>query len=126
MPAPGNDPWKAQMEALGAFVKAQRQVANLSLREMARQTDVSNAYLSQIERGLHQPSLRILRSIAEALDITDEELMERIGLRKPATGKEPPAPGTEAAIQADPHLAQDEKDMLLGLYRNFRQRHEGS
>jgi transcriptional regulator with XRE-family HTH domain len=117
---------KLAANVLGAHIRAQRQLADLSLRQLAEMTKVSNAYLSQIERGLHQPSLRILRSIAEALDITDEELMERIGLRKPATGREPPAPGTEAAIQADPHLAQDEKDMLLGLYRNFRQRHEGS
>lgn len=114
---------KLAANVLGAHIRAQRQLADLSLRQLAEMTKVSNAYLSQIERGLHQPSLRILRSIAEALDITDEELMERIGLRKHAGGQ-PPAPGTEAAIQADPYLAEDEKDMLLGLYRNFRQRHE--
>ena len=70
-----NDAWKAQHEALGAFIKAQRHVANLSLREMARLTDVSNAYLSQIERGLHQPSVRVLRSLAEALNVSAETLL---------------------------------------------------
>ena len=86
MPQP-NDPWKAQMEALGGFIKAQRQVANLSLREMARMTDVSNAYLSQIERGLHQPSVRVLRSLADALNVSAETLLtiaadpQRLGAR---------------------------------------------
>jgi len=54
--------WTVQMNALGEFIRAQRQLANLSLREMASMTSVSNAYLSQVERGLHQPSLKVLHS----------------------------------------------------------------
>ena len=82
LPAPcqTDDPWKAQLEALGSFIKSQRQLANLSLREMARLTDVSNAYLSQIERGLHQPSVRVLRSLADALNVSAETLLAQAGL----------------------------------------------
>src|ERR1700722_14052574 len=54
------DGWQGQLNALGGFIRVQRRLADLSLREMAALTSVSNAYLSQIERGLHQPSLRVL------------------------------------------------------------------
>ena len=90
-----DDAWKAQQEALGAFIKTQRRVANLSLREMARLTDVSNAYLSQIERGLHQPSVRVLRSLAEALNVSAETLLHQAGLiddDEPAASEKNPDP----------------------------------
>src|SRR5947199_10456008 len=73
------DPWHAQLGALGAFIRAQRQLADLSLREMAALTRISNAYLSQIERGLHQPSLTVLRAIADALGLTTEQLLAKAG-----------------------------------------------
>ncbi|MCB0913550.1 MAG: helix-turn-helix transcriptional regulator, partial [Propionibacteriaceae bacterium] len=53
------DPWSGQVEALGRFIHSQRKLANLSLRELAALSDLSNAYLSQLERGLHQPSVRV-------------------------------------------------------------------
>ena len=56
-----NDAWQAQREALGAFIRTQRRMANLSLRQLAELTQLSNPYLSQIERGLHQPSVRVLK-----------------------------------------------------------------
>lgn len=71
------EPGQTQSNALGAFIRVQRRLADMSLREMAALTSVSNAYLSQIERGLHQPSLRVLRSIAQALSIAPEELLRR-------------------------------------------------
>jgi transcriptional regulator with XRE-family HTH domain len=120
------DPWKAQLEALGSFIKAQRQVANLSLREMARMTDVSNAYLSQIERGLHQPSVRVLRSLAEALNVSAETLLARAGLldgdEDAAASTEPPAgpERTVAAILADPSLTPEQREALLSVYRSFK------
>jgi transcriptional regulator with XRE-family HTH domain len=61
------NPWHDQVQALGAFLHTQRKLANLTLRELASMTDISNAYLSQIERGMHEPSVRVLRSIAQAL-----------------------------------------------------------
>lgn len=119
-----DDPWKAQMEALGGFIRAQRQVANLSLREMARMTDVSNAYLSQVERGLHQPSVRVLRSVADALNVSAETLLTQAGLideNDPDTPEEPAAgpPRTVAAILADPALTPEQREALLSVYRSF-------
>ena len=124
MPNP-EDPWRAQLEALGSFIKAQRQVANLSLREMSRLTDVSNAYLSQIERGMHQPSLRVLRSLAEALNVSTESLLARAGLLDEEDAAEPPGPDagperTVAAILADPSLTPEQRDALLSVYRSFK------
>ena len=60
----GSDPWEAQREALGAFIRAQRKMANLSLRQLADLTSLSNPYLSQVERGLHEPSVRVLKATA--------------------------------------------------------------
>ena len=121
-----DDAWRAQQEALGAFIKAQRQVANLSLREMARMTDVSNAYLSQIERGLHQPSVRVLRSLAEALNVSAETLLRQAGLIDEDAAAEPektePPVGPErtvAAILADPSLTPEQREALLTVYRSY-------
>ena len=122
-----DDAWKAQQEALGAFIKAQRQVANLSLREMARLTDVSNAYLSQIERGLHQPSVRVLRSLAAALNVSAETLLQQAGLidedepAGPEATADPPAgpERTVAAILADPSLTAEQREALLTVYRSY-------
>jgi transcriptional regulator with XRE-family HTH domain len=119
-----DDPWKSQLEALGGFIKAQRQVANLSLREMARLTDVSNAYLSQIERGLHQPSVRVLRSLADALNVSAETLLAQAGLidEDERTVAEEPQAGparTVAAILADPGLTPAQREALLSVYRSF-------
>src|SRR5918996_595608 len=87
-------PWQVQLGALGAFIRAQRQLADLSLREMAALTRISNAYLSQVERGLHQPSLTVLRAIADALGLTTEQLLAKAGWAKAAPDDVPPAQPT--------------------------------
>jgi transcriptional regulator with XRE-family HTH domain len=113
-----NDPWKSQMEALGSFIRTQRKLADLSLREMAEMTEVSNPYLSQLERGLHQPSVRVLKAIANALNLSAETLLVQAGLLE--DGEEgPPATGSsvEAAIRTDPILADDQKEALINVYR---------
>ena len=69
------EPWDTQLQALGAFIRTQRKLANLSLRQLADMTTLSNPYLSQIERGLHQPSVRVLKLISEALDVSAETLL---------------------------------------------------
>ncbi len=70
-----SDPWRAHVEALGEFIRTQRQLAKLSLRDVAQRARVSNPYLSQVERGLHEPSVRVLAAIAAALDISTETLL---------------------------------------------------
>ena len=77
-----NDPWKSQMEALGSFIRTQRKMADLSLRELAEMTEVSNPYLSQLERGLHQPSVRVLKAIAN-------EFRTSLGISDVATQVQP-------------------------------------
>ena len=123
------DPWAVQMDALGAFIRGQRQLARLSLREMASLTSVSNAYLSQIERGLHQPSLKVLRSIADALELNTDQLLEQAGWA--STDKGPhvddahsdacstPDVDTEEAILRDPRLTDAQRNALLGVYHSF-------
>jgi transcriptional regulator with XRE-family HTH domain len=109
------NPWQQQVEALGEFIRAQRKLANLSLRELAAMADVSNAYLSQIERGLHEPSVRVLRSIAQALELSSSMVFSKAGLID-----SDPGPATEDAILADPNLSPAQKDALLAVYRSYR------
>lgn len=124
------DPWAVHRAALGSFLRAQRTLAKLSLREMAERTKVSNAYLSQIERGLHAPSVRVLRSIAEALDLSAEALLAQAGLIASAVGDDTTADaagrGTEAAIRRDPTLTDDQKEALLSVYRSYRSSNRGA
>ena len=107
-------------EALGAFIRAQRQLANLSLRQMADLAQISNPYLSQLERGLHEPSVRVLRSIADALNVSLDTLLVKVGLAHPDDGHDDePEDTTEAAIRRDPRLTDDQKRALLVVYRSY-------
>jgi transcriptional regulator with XRE-family HTH domain len=122
---PSKDPWRGQLEGLGAFIRSQRRLANLSLRQLADLTDVSNPYLSQIERGLHEPSVRVLKSIARALNVSAETLLSQAGLLEGeeaggASGGRRPGLDTESAIRADPELTEAQKNALLGVYRSYR------
>jgi transcriptional regulator with XRE-family HTH domain len=111
--------WKAQLRVLGEFIRTQRKLARLSLRELAALTDLSNAYLSQIERGLHEPSVHVLRAIAEALGLPPDALLAEVGLvadRGDSRGPE----ATEAAIRSDPGLTDEQKEALLSVYRSYR------
>ena len=87
------DPWGAQTEALGAFIRSQRKLANLSLRQLAELTSLSNPYLSQIERGLHQPSVRVLKLLSNALNISAETLLAEAGLLDPDGSAGAASPG---------------------------------
>ena len=109
------NPWQTQLETLGEFLRTQRKLANLSLRDLAAMTDLSNAYLSQIERGMHEPSVRVLRSIAQALDLSANTLLAQAGLVDDATTARP----TEEAIRADPVLSNEQKQALLAVYRSY-------
>lgn len=111
-----------QLQALGAFIRSQRLQSRMSLRDLAAKANVSNPYISQIERGLHEPSVRVLRSIAQALGMSADVLLAQLGLHRPEgqAGEEPPAgPSAEAAIAADPALTPEQRDSLLAVYRNF-------
>jgi transcriptional regulator with XRE-family HTH domain len=109
-----------QLGGLGSYIRMQRQLADLSLRQLADLTKVSNAYLSQVERGLHQPSLRVLRSIADALNLSSDTLMSQAGMASPKTAETGAVSSTEAAIRADPELGPEERETLLRVYRSLR------
>ena len=122
------DTWNAQMEALGAFIRSQRKLANLSLRQLAELTTLSNPYLSQIERGLHQPSVRVLKLISGALNVSAETLLAQAGLLDSAAngaaedGDEPAPPSAESvelAISSDERLADEQKAALLAVYHSM-------
>lgn len=110
------DQWESQMEALGAFIRSRRKLANLSLRQLAERTRLSNPYLSQIERGLHEPSIRVLKSIADALNVSSEILFEQAGL---INASDKSVEATESAIRADQRLTEAQRRALLGVYRSY-------
>jgi transcriptional regulator with XRE-family HTH domain len=113
----------SQAEALGEFIRSKRKLANLSLRQLAAMTRISNPYLSQVERGLHQPSMRVIRLISDALNISTETLLTQAGLLHHRDRTEAPAdPGTPdvpGAITADSGLTDDQKIALIAVYRSM-------
>lgn len=119
--------WHSQADTLGSFIRMQRQLAQLSLRELAAMTAVSNAYLSQVERDLHQPSLKVLLSIADALGIPTEDLVDqadptssnRKQSKTKRRSKDADHPDTVLAIKTDPQLSQAQREALLSVYRSF-------
>ena len=117
------DPWDVQMEAFGAFIRSQRKLADLSLRQLAELTSLSNPYLSQLERGMHQPSVRVLKLLSGALDVSAEMLLAQAGLldlRPEDTADAPPVPeSVEAAVEADDRLDDEQKRAILAVYRSM-------
>ena len=111
------NPWTDVAELL----RNQRLLAQLSLRSLAKLTNVSDSYLSQVERGLYEPSPEVLKSIAEALKIPINGLYERLGWLDHTAGATAAAddqavPGVEEAIAADPRLTPAQKRMLRQVY----------
>jgi transcriptional regulator with XRE-family HTH domain len=119
------DPWQAQRQTLGAFIRTQRKMANLSLRQLAALTSLSNPYLSQVERGLHQPSVRVLKAISDALNVSAETLLAQAGLIDSVTGESADAgetgqkSRTEDVIGTDERLNDEQKAALIAVYRSM-------
>jgi transcriptional regulator with XRE-family HTH domain len=115
-----SDPWEAQAAALGAFIRSQRELARLSLRQLAEMTTLSHPYLSQVERGLHQPSVRVLKLIAEALNVSAETLLMQAGLLSGGDEEDTESARTTeqvtALIRADGRLTEAQKAALLAVY----------
>ena len=117
----GADGEKEQASAFGAYLRTQRQLARLSLRQLARLTRISDPYLSQIERGLHQPSVAVIRAIADALELSAEELLAHaagIAGDDPDDGRGHKS-GVEGAIRADGRLSTAQKSALITVYRSM-------
>ena len=101
--------------ALGDFIRSQRRIADLSQRELARLADLSDAYLSQLERGLHEPSVRVLNGLAQALNVPSDKLLAYLGRHDDAS----PVHSTESAIVTDERLTETQKQSLIDVYRAF-------
>jgi transcriptional regulator with XRE-family HTH domain len=120
------DPFEAQTAALGAFIRSQRELARLSLRQLAELTSLSHPYLSQVERGMHQPSVRVLKLIAEALNVSAETVLVQAGLlgghdQGDADGGRITEQVT-ALIWADNRLSESQKAALLAVYDSMLQK----
>jgi len=111
------EPWSS----VGDFIKAQRELANLSLRQLAEMASISNPYLGQIERGIYKPSADVLKNIASALRISAESMYAQAGLLDDAPDAEGSAT-VEQAIKVDPALSTDQKETLIRIYRGFVER----
>jgi transcriptional regulator with XRE-family HTH domain len=110
-------PW----DRFGGYLRSQRQLAQLSLRQLADLTKISNPYLSQIERGLHQPSVSVIKSLAEALNLSVGDLLAHAA--DIVTG-EGPTSTTESSIRSDPHLNVQQKSALLAVYASMVTEHD--
>ena len=111
---------RGTIEGVGEFIHSQRQLAKMSLRQLAEKAKVSNPYLSQIERGIYKPSAEVLKGIAEALNISAETLYARIGLvNANRDGADTAPPTVEDAIRLDERLSTRQKETLLSVYRDF-------
>ena len=114
---PVEEMWQQHLRSLGGYIRAQRQFNQLSQRQLASLADLSDTYMSQLERGLHEPSIRVLRALAHGLGIDPDELIRRAA--RLDSDDTAPAPSTEAAIQADPRLTDAQKQALIGVIHGF-------
>ncbi len=107
---------RTHLVGLGAFIRSQRRLAKLSQRELAKLTKLSDPYVSQIERGLHEPSVRVLRSLGNALNIPAETLLSYVGLTSSDEANEV---DTAASIRQDSKLTEAQKAAMLEIYKGF-------
>ena len=104
------------LDGLGAFIKEQRDAAQMSLRQLASQAGVSNPYLSQVERGLRKPSAEILGRIAQGLRISAETLYVQAGILAEREGDA----AVTTAIAADSTITERQRTTLLQIYAAFQ------
>lgn len=104
---------------IGGFIRSQRELAQVSVRQLAEKAGVSNPYLSQIERGLRKPSAEVLNQIAKALRVSADVLYVRAGLLEPSEPSE-----VRDAIVTDTAITERQKQVLLDIYTSFREQNE--
>ncbi|MCX4098821.1 helix-turn-helix domain-containing protein [Nocardia sp. alder85J] len=105
---------------IGSFIRSQREAAQVSLRQLAQLAGVSNPYLSQIERGLRNPSAEVLAQIAKGLRVSSEVLYMRAGfLEQRSHGP------VRDALLADTGITERQKQVLLDIYESFRRENSG-
>jgi transcriptional regulator with XRE-family HTH domain len=102
--------------ALGEAIRRQREASAVSMRQFAEIAGISNPYLSQIERGLREPSQRVLDSIARSLEVSVDALYAEAGI---APTPVPAASDVRQALQSDPALTSRQRRALLEVYDGF-------
>jgi transcriptional regulator with XRE-family HTH domain len=107
--------WRDNLRGLGDFIKSQRRLNQLSQRQLARLADLSDTYMSQLERGLHEPSIRVLRSLAESLGIRADQLI----LYAAGVPMHDDPVSTEDAIRGDRRLTSSQRTALLAVLRSY-------
>lgn len=107
---------KIDATKLGEYIREQRSAAQISLRQLAKAADISNPYLSQVERGLRKPSAEILARIATGLRISAETLYIRAGLLEQRLGDHT----VIAALAEDTTLNERQRRALLEIYAAFQ------
>ena len=103
---------------LGDLIRRQRELHEISMRQLADLVGISNPYLSQIERGLREPSEKVLDAIAENLELSADTLHEVSG-RKRDEDEEGGEPGVVVAIREDARLTARQRQALLEVYNSF-------
>jgi transcriptional regulator with XRE-family HTH domain len=106
---------------IGSFIRAQRETAQVSVRQLAARSGVSNPYLSQVERGLRKPSADVLNQIAKALRMSAEVLYVRAGILEPSEASQ-----VRDAIITDTAITERHKQILLDIYASFTQQNEAN
>jgi transcriptional regulator with XRE-family HTH domain len=104
---------------LGEYIRRQREMQKLSMRQLADLVGISNPYLSQIERGLREPSEKVVDAIARNLELSAEALYEQGGRRRGKEDADEEEPAVAAAIRADPKLTARQRQALLEVYGAF-------
>jgi transcriptional regulator with XRE-family HTH domain len=104
------------VSGLGSFIREQRDQAEMSIRQLAKAAEVSNPYLSQVERGLRKPSAEILGRIAQGLRISAETLYVQAGILSDREGDE----NVTTAIASDRTLSERQRTTLLQIYAAFQ------
>ena len=101
--------------SLGEFIRRQRELSDVSMRQFAELVGISNPYLSQIERGLRAPSEQVLHSIADALQVSADTLYDQAGVPREEDGP----PKVVQAIREDPKLTGRQRQALIEVYEAF-------
>lgn len=103
---------------LGQFIRREREMRELSMRKLADLVGISNPYLSQIERGLREPSDRVLGAIADNLAVSADTMRQ---YAHPSSDDED-EPAVVAAIRADPQLSSRQRQAMITVYDSFTSR----
>jgi transcriptional regulator with XRE-family HTH domain len=105
--------------SLGDIIRRQRELHELSLRQLADLAGISNPYLSQIEHGMRAPSEAVLRGIAKALNVPVEAIYRDAGLRIDGEPEDDVEQAIVDAINADSRLTPTRRRALIEIYRAF-------